>query len=316
MAESNRVKRVAANIAGAGQPFDSNYLSTGATSLINIPFPAETENVCPIEINIWNYNRANSQKAYKGPLSYDLIAQLVNSNGELLESGALGTYQIGFSSDGGANYTYFTSYDQEKGYYLLVQDDRTFSPGLSGVYEPTEHNYTLVFPSAFLEDEPGIYVKVTAIPSDTEKLSDLSAVFGVTLQEETLSRVWEGRYNEDTSRTDYDSFNYVITGSGEAEITFSWCTDYLQVNEYNITDYGFTATDSTRTEGNLTTHWKTISFSANSNLIGRYDFQLYMTTALEIKLNTAMQQSGTTYTNYWAVLNQYVEFEADTVSGD
>lgn len=310
IAESNRTKRVAANIAGAGQPFDSNYLSTGSPSISNIPFPSGTEGACQIGIKIWNYNRGNAQKAYKGPLTYDLIAQLVTGTGALLGSGQLGSYQIGVSSDGGSSYTNFSEYDSEKGYYLQIQNDRPFPPNASGIYEPTEHNYILSFPSVFLVDNPGIYVKVTAIPSDTNKLSELCAIFGVTVQEESLSKVWEGRFNEDTSRTDYDSFNYVITGSGEATITFSWCTDYLQVNSYNISDYGFSVTNTTRPAGGSTTHWSTTTFNANSNTISRYDFQLYMTTALENELNAAMSQSGATYTNYWNVMNQYIEFEA------
>ncbi|SFC39224.1 hypothetical protein [Ruminococcus albus] len=328
MAHSNRAKRVAANVAGAGQPFDSNYLATGSPLLSNIPFPAGTEGNCPIDIKIWNYNRANTQKTYKGPLTYDLVAQLVNIRGELLENGALGSYQIGISSDGGTNYTYFSTYDEDDGYYLLVQDDRLFAPNASGVYEPTEHGYVLSFPTAFLTDSPGIYVKVSAIPSDTEKLSTISAIFGVTVQEETLSRVWEGRFNEDTSRTDYDSFNYVISGSGESSITFSWCTDYLQVNEFNLDDYSFTATNSTRTEGGVTTNWKTITITANSsdtyNSLGvlvtpgksRYDFQLYMTTALENSLNNTMSAPEATYTDYWDVVNSYVDFSATSVSGE
>lgn len=328
MAQSNRVKRVAANVTGAGQPFDSNYLATGSPLLSNIPFPADTVGSCPIDIKIWNYNRANTQKAYKGPLTYDLVAQLVDSRGELLDDGELGSYQIGFSSNGGVNYTYFSTYDADNGYYLLVQDDRPFTANESGIYEPTEHGYKLSFPAAFLVDYPGIYVKVTAIPSDTAKLSTISAIFGVTVQQASLSRVWEGRFNEDTSRTNYDSFNYVISGSGESEITFSWCTDYLQLNEYNLDDYGFSATPFTKTEEGVTTNWKTITFTANSsdtfNSSGtlvtsgksRYDFQLFMTTALENNLISTMNGSGATYTDYWNVVNSCVEFTAAPVSGD
>lgn len=328
MEQSNRVKRVAANVAGAGQPFDSNYLTTGSPVLSNIPFPADTTGTCPIDIKIWNYNRGNQQKTYKGPLTYDLIAQLVDSRGELLESGTLGSYQIGLSDDNGSSYAYFSSYDAEKGYYLLIEDDKPFSPNASGVYEPTEHGYILSFPAAFLTDSPSIYVKVSAIPSDTEKLSTISAIFGVTLQEDTLSRVWEGRFNEDTSRTDYDSFNYVITGSGESSITFSWCTDYLQMNEYNLTDNSFSATTSTRTDDGITTNWKTITFTANSSDTydtygnktadgkSRYDFQLYMTTTLENSLISTMSADGADSSDYWDLINNYVEFSATAVSGE
>jgi len=326
--ENNRAKRVAANVAGAGQPFDSNYLTDDAPLINNIPFPSDTVGVCPVEIKIWNYNRANAQKTYKGLFTYDLIAQLVDSRGEQLVSGTLGAYQIGISSDGGSSFSYFTSYDETNGYYMLVQDDRAFTANASGKYEPTEHAYILRFPSVFLTDEPGIYVKLTATPSDTEKLSPISAIIGVKKQEATLSRVWEGRFNEDTSQTSYDSFNYVISGSGEANITFSWRSDYLQMNSYNLTDHGFSATSTTRTENSETAHWNTITFRANSNdsynNLGdvttegksRYDFQLYMTTQLKELLDTVMNQNGATYEDYWNQVNEFVEFSSAPVTGE
>ncbi|MBE5863960.1 MAG: hypothetical protein E7295_14130 [Lachnospiraceae bacterium] len=326
MGQKNRIMRVAANVAGAGQPFDSNYLSSGDVSISNVPFPAASEGWCTIQVEIWNYNSNNPQKAYNGALIYDLTAQLVTSNGSLLPSGSLGSYQIGVSSDNGTTYTYFSSYDETNGYFMQVQSSKLFA-AVNGEYVPSIHPYVIRFPSALLNN-PGIYVKLTATPTDTEKLSALSAILGVTKQETTLSRVWEGRFNEDTTKTDYDSFNYVVSGSGESDVTFSWCTDYLQINEFNLTDYGFTATASTRTENGESTNWKTITFRANSSdtydssgtKIGvgknRYDFQLYMTTVLKNVLISTMNEEGATETDYWDAVKEYVEFSTVPVSGE
>ena len=328
MGQKNKIMRVAANVAGSGQPFDSNYLTTGNPSVSNVPFNSGSD-WCPIEVKIWNYNRNNRRKAYSGALTYALTAQLVKSNGEKIGSGDLGTYTIGISSDGGSSYTNFSGYDEANGYYLDL-GLKTFLPNASGNYIPTEHGYMVRFPSVLLDD-PGIYVKLTATPTNADTISPISAILGVTKQETSISRVWEGRFNEDTTKATYDSFNYLITGSGEANITLSWCASYLQINAYNLSDYGFDdVTHTQRTENGITTEWSSITFPANSSDtyedgvkvrdgVSRYDFQVYMTNGLEDLLNAVLSQEGKTedelIADYWTEMNKYVEFTAVSVNG-
>ncbi len=307
IAEKNRIQRVAANVAGTGQPFDSNYMIVGAPSFNNIPFASGTETWCPIDVKIWNYNRANPQKTYKGALSYTLTAQLVDIQGNVLDD-RLGSYLIGIKADNDSDYTYFDpqSYDETDGYFMEVETGRQYPSD----YSMTEHRYTLRFPVSFLTNNPGIYIKLVATPSDMDRLSPISGIFGVTMQETTLPKGWNGTFNDDNSKTDYDSFNYLITGSGKASITFSWNTDYLVVNAYNLTDYGLTVTPDPDRPG-----WSRTQFLADASVRYRYDFQMYMTSNLEDELNSVMRTPITDQVDYWNTVNQYVEFSHTDSNG-
>ena len=302
IAEKNRIQRVAANVAVSGQPFDSNYMVVGAPSFNNIPFASGTETWCPVEVKIWNYNRANPQKTYRGALSYTLTAQLVDSAGNVLDD-RLGSYQIGIKADNEENYTYFDpqDYDATDGYFVSVENSRSFPSN----YNMTEHKYTLRFPVSFLTDNPGIYIKLVATPSDMDRLSPISGIFGVTMQETTLPKGWNGVFNDDESQKNYDGFNYLITGSGKERITFSWDPVYLDVNAYNLADYGLTVTPD---DDPGRTGWSMVQFDVDSNDRYRYDFQLYMTSALEAQLNAVMETPSTDEIDYWNEVKQHVFF--------
>lgn len=298
--DKNRVKRVAANMTNEGQPFSSNYLMDDNTPVTTEYFPADTENWCVINVKIWNYNHKNSVKAYQGTLGYTLKAQLVNSSGTPIANGTLGTYRIGvrqYAEDAGddVGYTYFSGYDETNGYY--IQNAYEFGSDGNGDYVPSEHMFQIRYSASMLVGNPGIYVKLTAVPDNLSELSSISALLSVAAQGSAISLGWEGSFDDDKVHVDYDGLNYVISGNGTATITFKWRPDRLEVNRYNLTDYGLNA----QMDGN---GWKYVQFEADSNTRNRYDFQLYMT-------DPTAADYVTVDDDFWKTAESFVTFSAE-----
>ena len=310
--EKSKVKRVAANVTENGQMFSSNYLHSGKIELKNIPFTTGKEGFCVIPVTIYNYSESNPSKAYQADLTYTLTAKLVNKSDLIISENALNGLQVGISDDG-TNYRTFSTlgWNSEEGCYY-TEFTKTFSQkNALGTYIPDVHNYYVRFPDSVLTSESGVYVELIATPSDTKDFTSISVILGAQAQSGVLPRGWTGSFYDDASYTNYDAFNYVITGNGEAKLTFSWCTNFLEVNKVNLTEYGLNAESETKTINGITGIWKTVTIEADpdeedddGNVIGlnRYDFQLYMTGDPD----TEYGKDDT----FWSTVAKYVDFSA------
>lgn len=318
----NRVRRVAANVANEGQQFSSNYLAIGDTVIKKASFNAGESGYCVIPVTIWNHSVTNPTKAYQGALPYKLEAWLVSDvNGTLIGENAdiLTTYPVSYSTDG-TNFTEFKNlhYDNSKGYYYsdtLIFDDTD----LNGNYTVGEYTFYIQFPDTVLTANPNLYVKVVATPDNTNDFVSISAIMGTQKAGTIITRGWTGGFSDNTDYTDYDAFNYVISGSGESEITFSWCTNYLEMSDINLNQYGWTGTyitSSTDTKNGVPGTWKTLKFTANSDAedgeghiigINRYALQFYMTG----DPNTDYGSGSEGANSFWTTVNKYVSFSAN-----
>ena len=320
----DRVRRVAANVANEGQQFSSNYLMTGPTEIKKASFNAGENGYCVVPVIIWNHSVTNSTKAYQGPLPYKLEAWLVSDvSGTLIGENAdiLTTYPVEYSTDG-TNYTTFKSltYDNSKGYYYS-DDTLTFNTkDTNGNYKVEDYTFYIRFPDTVLTNNPNLYVMVVATPDNTHDFVSISAIMGTQKAGTVIKRGWTGEFSDNTAYTDYDAFNYVISGSGESEITLSWCTDFLEMSDINLEQYGWTVgtdiTSSDTTKNNVTGRWKTLTFTANSdeedndgNIIGinRYALQFYMTG----DPNSDYGSGNEGALSFWTKVNSYVSFSSD-----
>ena len=320
----NRVRRVAANVANEGQQFSSNYLMTGPTEIKKASFNAGDNRFCVIPVTIWNHSITNPTKAYQGALPYKLEAWLVSDvNGTLIGENAdiLTTYPVAYSTDG-TNFTNFKSltYDNSKGYYYS-DDTLTFNTkDTNGNYQVDDYTFYIRFPDTVLTANPNLYVKVVATPDNTNDFASISAIMGTQKAGTVITRGWTGEFSDNTAYTDYDAFNYVISGSGESEITLSWCTDYLEMSDINLSQYGWTVgtdiTSADTTINDIHGTWKTLTFTANSDeedneghIIGlnRYALQFYMTG----DPNTGYGSGTEGATSFWTKVNSYVSFSAE-----
>lgn len=332
IANKNRVRRVAANVANEGQQFSSNYLIIGETEIKKGSFNnGDEKGYCIVPVTIWNHSVTNTTKAYQGVLDYKLEAWLVDKTGTKISENALilGTYNnLGFSTDGDS-YTNFNTYtyDSTYGYYTGEIDGSFNLTDTNGSYLVDENTYYLRFPEEMLTDNPDLYVMMVATPDKTEEFNSISAIIGIQKAGTVMTRGWTGDFSDVNSNVDYDAFNYLISGSGEADITLEWCTDYLELSQISIqrysddfsrnitTFYKNSAGEETATLQEGGTTWKRLSFTADSNKVdendpdkviglSRYDLQFYMT-------GNAATDYGSGSGNFWSTVRSYVSFSAD-----
>lgn len=344
----NRIRRVIANVADEGQQFSSNYLRVnGVTKKISFSDDNLSSNYCVIPIFIWNHSETNPQKAYEGLLKYDWSMQLVDKNGVKIEEDnpKLSEFDIGYSTDE-VSYTSFT-YDSTNGYYASGSNVEFDETDEGGNYVVDEKKLFVRFHKSALEADPqdDIYVRIIAKPKETKGLSEISATLSVQKVGKTSVRGWQGTFGDNKSNTDYDAFNYIISGNGDANITLSWCTDYLEMNQINIDEYGWGSSITTEIRDGKT--WKVLTFKADSNagaiqsvgdettsasettigseteagiitdedgvVIGifRYDVQFYMTGDPDQFYETYAGVDYETGTAFWYNVNNYVDFDAE-----
>ena len=325
----NHVKKVVANTADSNQRFASDYLSTDAPSSREIGVSAiDGQTTYEIPIKIWNYDPSNSAKFYSSLLNYDLYAQLVDQDGELINTSTFTSKSfagnIGIRKESDADPTLFSTavYNSTDGYKL------TLSNSFAGTAKD-DHVYYLSFPSTMLSNNGGIYVLLTAQPSaNNNDLAPLYGIFTVTASTAELKAGWSGDINDDTTQpvTNYDGFNYVISGNGTASVTFCWQPEYLEVNSLFLSNNSLTTeTFYKDSEGNSTytvtvevdgvpteqkveyeslptggTTWKRFRKDVNSNVVSRYDIQLYMTSDDLSDYNT------------WNKVKNYIDFDSSS----
>ena len=268
--ERNRVRRVVANVSSGGQMFSSNYLEKEMT-IHRVPFSAGENGYCIIPVKIRNYNSTNPSRPYQGVLNYELTATLVDSNGTPIANGELGSLDITFNSKS-------FMWDSDSNSYIISPNIAdAFVANGSGEYYTDEKIYAVSFPESMLTNDD-IFVKIEANPTNGDiNLATISGIFGIRSEDAGLVQGWNGYFSDDKRFTDYDAFNYAFSGNGTATITFQWCSDYLEVNQFNLDSYLLTATKSTTTINGITGNWKTVIIEADANNnLSRYDFQLYM----------------------------------------
>ncbi len=334
----NRMKRVAANVAEAGKLFTSDYLTTSSSAPYKVQF-AENVTSCMIPVKIRNYNSADVTAFYTHDLPYDVTFQLVKENGSIVTPEELDDYriqvkkstedaytqfsttgsvqEITVTEDSGTEYTYTVtaSYSAQDGYTItyqgiLFEGDSRF-----------EHMFQLDFQKEIMTNEKNLFIKMSATPDSSirDEVDELSGILGVTEVQPTLTQGWKGGFVDNSAHLDYDAYNYVISGSGEDTLRFSWNADKLEVNPFFLDEFDDDIeTGYPKTESRDGVTWKTIYLHVNSNDtytltkddndedvltltrngINRYDIQVYMKGIEETDYST------------WDMIKGYVEFQS------
>jgi len=307
--DSNRAKRVIANTSGAGELFSSDYLVVGSGVDRIIPFDDSEEYVIPVRI--WNYDSANPTFFYNSKdITYTLKAQLVKKEGAsyvpITSNTALSdpdsnpdtndsieiSIKIDNDNDTYADFTATPEADRTvpiKGNdsYLVHQgfDDETEGytvtyTGLKLYKNNRDENKVFIeFPGDMRTSSDKIFVKLTATPTplaDYSGIHALNGYFTITKGKTALTPGWSGRFTDSENLTDYDGFNYVISGNGSATITFKWRSDKLEINPYFLSDNTATIPDEPIVNTVNGATCKTITINANSGTVSRYDIQFYM----------------------------------------
>ena len=331
----NTVKRVVSTKAGGGLLFSSNYMTTGTLTSIEygtysdfidsetgLPLAANPEYI----LTVCNYSQGDKATWYtSSDIQYTIKAELFLSERYTAEEAAeagdaelegtykrpsvddLGDKQFGIRRHGDSTYEYFTAATAEG---LTINLPTTYS--LSKATTSTDEFDILIDKSELLNTSPSFWVKVTATPRSIigGEVEVIEGYVGAC-KNASGEASWTGVIgDEDYSTTDYDAYNYIITGSGKGTFYFAWDDSKVNPNEFALLNYGSGASAIPTAEVSSWTGykqygptgpasvtgadtWKYITLDVDSSEHARYEFQLYKT-------------SGT---DYRSLIDKYVDYQ-------
>lgn len=281
---TQNVKRVISTMGGAGNRFSSNRLDeletdNAAHVFRLIPVPGNVpDGGIDRTLTICNYPQGFEASYYETTIYYDLEVELTDnqSSAPIFENEAteLSRYYIE-ESDGTKHY-----FEKDTGtnrFYLTIGNQE-----LKGKKTST-NNYTIHFPDV----DTGIYMDFFAKPlildgnikKSTDDLKSLGAIISAVSVAQSDDTNWSGALVEPRSTgksvTDYDAFNYVISGSGAGTITLKWKANMLEINSHYKDNEGITSNVSDPDSDG----YKTLTFNVTANQTkNRYSFQMYKST--------------------------------------
>ncbi len=321
------VKRVVSTRAGAGVLFSSNYMANGVKPQVSIEYRDYSEFVDnegnPLETNpaynmtVCNYSQGDKATWYvANDIKYKLTATLwLNEKytaDELPEgdervgtykpptAADLGDLKFGIKHSSDNDYTYFSSNK------LTIELPESNSYTLNK-NEASSDMFSLLFDkSELLSNAPGFWIEVNADPISISG-GEVETIRGYVATCKTADdgAKWTGYIEDDGyNSTDYDSYNYIISGNGQGTFYFAWDDSKVKPNEFAFINY---SEDLISTTGDVTSWenyiqygktapangtWKYITLDVDSDQIARYEFQLYKT-------------SGDDYRN---LISKYVDY--------
>ncbi len=234
----NSVKRVVSTGTQSDTMFSSNYLSLlnlndEAYPAKRIPF-SDTDGTGTFTVLVCNYVWGDESLYNPKKITYTVTAQLLSTDGGSLPDDIMGIKinNQSFDTDG----------------------RRTLLKEVLDSGSAKRNNYKFEIPTALKNK---IKIQMTAEPSDDESKKavnnqKLAAIFSFAEYEATKN--WTGHFLDSTTKrtpSDYDAFNYEISGNGAGTVKVTWDENSLQLSKWAINgeqesnSYTFTVDDST-----------------------------------------------------------------------
>lgn len=227
----NSVKRVVSTGKGNDTLFGSNYLSLVGISdtsyTIRRISPTEVKdengNVTGYIFTVQVYNYISGNPATYNPkdITYTFRVEVVPKDEGNLPDGITG----------------------------IKVNDKTFSTGVKELPDQklqtgksSVMSYQFFVPSA-LKDQ--VNFKIEAIPTDdsmstvdSQKIAAILSLSDLTLTEDWTGKFIDAQNNETENYTvsDYDAFNYEISGNGKGTVTLTWDASILQISKWFLND--------------------------------------------------------------------------------
>ena len=250
----------------SSEKFSSNVLKSGdVENNVRTIYVAEITETSPNPsaiITVCNYPQGRQTLVSANDITYTFkieFGELVNDSFEVVTSSALSGYSASINSN-----------------TLSIAGSRlndSLSSTLTGD-EISSDVYTLTLSKNFASEKPNLYVLVSAIPNDNS-YSTLKAVFKADVRIDSATDQWMGSFIEDNvlNPSDYDGYNYVISGFGSGTFTLSWDNSKLNISYISLNELlGLDNADYVEDNQN---HVSTISFSVDSDISSRYEIQFY-----------------------------------------
>ena len=253
-----------------GIRFSSNYLLKGASKdNIKIVYTTDiSENgVNPAAIvTVCNYAQGKQTQPNGNKVTYTMTIKLVKeTNNGFVDAVASdlpdNTYNISLRKG-----------DVTKNFNKNNLSDSFTSQELPAK-TATADVYELIFTKNFVTLSPKIYLEIIVTPTDSS-LPTLTGLFKADVRVEGENNSWQGSFSDDQTNlnpSDYDGYNYVVTGFGTGTVTLSWDHTKLEMNNLSIQEI-LAISGATYSEDNATS---TLVFSVDSNEVNRYEIQFY-----------------------------------------
>lgn len=270
----NVVKRVVSTQKGDRTLFSSNLLSASVSQQIKTVAVNETNSQF-FDISIYDYDIRNPGTEYPTDIDYDLTVTFYNSAGTTaLTAEEIGTL-LGTDSVNLYNFDGNTTTTEATPFLTVDKDTVAANRTVRRVVTRTTKvdSFRMFLPISMKDKD--VSVKVTAAPSGyTDLPESIGAVFSIRAQAFTAINGWHGDFNDDRTipLSQYDGFNYSITGNGVSEGILSWNNTLVEPNMQQINQIKKSGATVTTTG---TTSSIVLSLDSTDNA-GHYDIQFYV----------------------------------------
>ena len=252
--------------------FSSNYLLKVTYSRENVKTILTTDALisASTSITVCNYAQGKQTQPNNNVVNYSVSATLVyydESAEDYLPVDASYLTSKGYSG-------YSISLRKKNGSTVTLNSSHLADTSLSGTLAANEAHsdtFILTFSTDFASN-PNLFIEILA--TDSGSATSLKGIFGADVRSQGVTNSWSGSFTDDNANdpSDYDGFNYAISGFGSGVFTLSWNTNYVDISAASLIDLmeitGFTKTGPT--DGIVT-----ISFDVDSDDISRYEIQFY-----------------------------------------
>ena len=287
------VKRVASTVAAPGELFSSNVMRS-AVSNHRITSSEYTVTVC-------NYEQDNPSVFNSLDITYTLEAEInVFYDGHYLTMAELAAnYPTAYTSylSKFSGRTYSIKQTMENGTPILDPQEIVFNSGNN--YKATfdtkkltkdlfsTGNFMVKFDLAELQNTtPEFYIHVKATPTGGSVQEIEGRIYAVESSSEASA--WQGVFQEEfVSTTDYDFYNYIISGNGTGIVEITWNPAKFALNPFFFSSAAGNSFETyTDAEGGVLSYdGKVLTkdgvsktrLKVNSGIQNRYEIQLYKT---------------------------------------
>ena len=231
-------KRVISLSESDDMMFSSRYLYVSDSEVQRIGF-AENSTDPAVTIDVCNYDR-NGMGVYGSDIYFRITAKLVNYDGtDIISDTTSEKYRLAYLDDNAESVQYIIS--------SISNTEKT----LDGPYSNDDHSglfklpantktklkFILHFDPAALST-PQYAVEITATP--VGKYEDIKAISGKlrAVSRSSQNLEWSGEFTDkltaNVDPTDFDAYNYVISGVGKGTITLTYDSSLLELDKNDL----------------------------------------------------------------------------------
>lgn len=279
----NSVKHVLSTQAPSGVLFSSNSLkATTGNSTISSSQRLSSQQY---DITVCNYEQIKAAQPNPEDIIYNLTASLKIREGNIYKD---------LSELNETEKQQYTALLENRSYKIKMHQDDGSGDSVENEYNlanETDYKHTFTgykltgnvlstdvfrieFDQIELEDtEPDFYIFVQAEPVSPSGIESVQNIY-CAAQSASEASAWRGSLLEtDCYSTDYDFYNYIISGSGKGTVDVMWDSTMFEINPFFLDMENIT--DIMPITGGVHDGWSKITLEVDSTKNNRYDIQLY-----------------------------------------